>query len=47
MPTASEQMVLAACDELTCHDHGFVLDSDIARKTGIALRDGPGLPTGS
>ena len=37
MPTASEQMVLAACDELAGHDHGFVLDSDIARKTGIAL----------
>ena len=37
MPTASEQMVLAACDKLAGHDHGFVLDSDIARKTGIAL----------
>ena len=37
MPTASEQMVLAACDKLAGHDHGFVLDSDIARMTGIAL----------
>ena len=37
MPTGSEQMVLAACDELAGHDHGFVLDSDIAQKTGIAL----------
>ena len=37
MPTGSEQMVLAACDELADHGHGFVLDSDVARKTGIAL----------
>ena len=37
MPTGSEQMVLAACDELADHGHGFVLDSDVARKTGLAL----------
>ncbi len=37
MPTGSEQMVLAACDELADHGYGFVLDSDVARKTGIAL----------
>ena len=37
MPTGSEQMVLAACDELAGHDQGFVLDSDVAWKTGIAL----------
>src|SRR5271157_5506442 len=37
MSTGSEQMVLAECDELADHGQGFVLDSDIARKTGIAL----------
>ena len=37
MPTGSEQMVLAACDELADHGYGFVLDSDVARKTGLAL----------
>ena len=37
MPTGPERLVLAACDELAGHGHGFVLDSDIARKTKIAL----------
>jgi hypothetical protein len=37
MPTGSEQFVLAACDELAGHSHSFVLDSDVAKKTGIAL----------
>ena len=37
MPTGSEHLVLVACDELAGHSHGFVLDSDIARKTGMAL----------
>jgi len=37
MPTRSELLVLATCDELAGHGYGVVLDSDIARKTGIAL----------
>src|SRR4051812_13856062 len=38
MPTGPERMVLAACDELAGHGHGFVLASDIDGKTKI----GPG-----
>ncbi len=38
MPTGPEQLVLAACDELAGHGHDFVVDSDIARKTRMAVR---------
>ena len=38
MPTGQERLVLAACDELAGHGHGFVLASDIAGKTGMGLR---------
>jgi hypothetical protein len=37
MPTGQERLVLAACDELAENGHGFVLDSDIARATGMGL----------
>ncbi len=38
MPTGSERLVLAACDELAGHGSGFILASVIAGKTGM----GPG-----
>ena len=38
MPTGQERLVLATCDELAVQEHGFVLASDIAEKTGMALR---------
>jgi formylglycine-generating enzyme required for sulfatase activity len=39
MPTGPERLVLAACDELAGHGHGFVLDSDVAEHTGMGLGD--------
>src|SRR4051794_9000381 len=38
MPTGPERLVLAACDELAGHGHGFVAASDIAGKTRMGLR---------
>ena len=37
MPTRSELLVLATCDEMAGHDYGAVLDSDIGERIQMEL----------